>query len=110
MKVNAEKPGRGNFVVRIEGRDDPVVELLAMKRPFAALKALEMDDVGQQIIDAMKSDGGGSKDEAEVEMKDEKEEAKEEEPKKEEAEEDGAKEEEAEKEEPKNDADKKDDA
>jgi hypothetical protein len=34
--VNAEKPGKGNFVVRVKGT--PVVELLGMKRPFPALK------------------------------------------------------------------------
>jgi hypothetical protein len=48
VTINPEKPGRGNFVVRINGT--PVVELLAMNRPFPALKALDMEEVSQKII------------------------------------------------------------
>jgi hypothetical protein len=43
--VNAEKPRKGSFVVTIEGRDEPVVELLSMPRPFTKLKALDMDEL-----------------------------------------------------------------
>lgn len=53
MEINKEKPGKGNFVVRIEGREEPILELLEMKRPFAALKALDMDDIGKQVMDAL---------------------------------------------------------
>lgn len=28
VEINKTKPGRGNFVVRVEGKDEPVVELL----------------------------------------------------------------------------------
>jgi len=42
--------------VRVEGRDEPVLELLAMKRPFAELKALDMDDVGKSVLDALAGD------------------------------------------------------
>jgi len=51
--VNAEKPGRGNFVIKIEGKDEPVVELQGMKRPFKSLKDLDMDEVGQLVLDAL---------------------------------------------------------
>eukprot|EP00565_Helicotheca_tamesis_P005061 CAMPEP_0185723578 /NCGR_PEP_ID=MMETSP1171-20130828/375_1 /TAXON_ID=374046 /ORGANISM="Helicotheca tamensis, Strain CCMP826" /LENGTH=140 /DNA_ID=CAMNT_0028391305 /DNA_START=227 /DNA_END=649 /DNA_ORIENTATION=- len=51
--INAEKPGRGNFVVRVSGRDEPIIELLAMKRPFPALKALDMDEVSSNVIEAL---------------------------------------------------------
>lgn len=47
MVVNPEKPGRGNFVVRVKG--EPIIELLAMKRPFAPLKALDMDEVSEKV-------------------------------------------------------------
>ena len=53
MEINKEKPGRGNFVVRVEGKDEPVLELLGMKRPFKALKDLEMEDIGAQVIEAL---------------------------------------------------------
>ena len=53
MEINKEKPGKGNFVVRIEGREEPVLELLGMKRPFAELKALDMDDIGKNVMEAL---------------------------------------------------------
>lgn len=49
--VNQEKPGKGNFVVTVG--ETVVVELRGMKRPFKPLKALDMDDVGQQVLDAL---------------------------------------------------------
>ena len=39
--------------MRVEGIEDPIVELLEMKRPFKDLKALEMEDVGKKVIDAL---------------------------------------------------------
>lgn len=54
VAVNAEKPGRGNFVVRVHGK--PVVELLAMKRPFPPLKALDMDEVAEKVLKAIEAD------------------------------------------------------
>ena len=53
MEINKEKPGKGNFVVRLEGKDEPILELLGMKRPFAALKALDMDDIGKMVMDSL---------------------------------------------------------
>jgi len=55
VEVNPEKPGRGNFVVRVSGVEEPVIELLGLKRPFPPLKALDMDDVNQQVIDAIEA-------------------------------------------------------
>lgn len=53
VKINAEKPGRGNFVVRVG--EKKVVELLAMKRPFAPLKALDMEEVCVNVIKALEA-------------------------------------------------------
>jgi hypothetical protein len=53
VEINKEKPGKGNFVVRVSGMEEPVIELLAMKRPFPPLKALDMDEVCQQVVDAV---------------------------------------------------------
>ena len=53
MIVNEEKPGRGNFVVNVNGT--PVLELLALKRPFPPLKALDMDEVVAQVLKAIEN-------------------------------------------------------
>ena len=55
MEINGTKPGKGNFIVRVVGKDEPVIELLAMKRPFPPLKALDMDDVCEQVVKALES-------------------------------------------------------
>jgi len=76
--INAEKPGRGNFVVRVSGVDEPVVELLGMKRPFPDLKALVMEDVCENVLKALEEKDEETKEE---EKKEEKEEDKKEEEK-----------------------------
>jgi hypothetical protein len=53
VEINKEKPGRGNFVVTIKGVDGPIVSLLGMKRPFPALKALDMDEINGKILEAL---------------------------------------------------------
>jgi hypothetical protein len=53
VQVNPEKPGKGNFVVKVVGVEEPIVELLAMKRPFPPLKALDMDEVSSQVLAAL---------------------------------------------------------
>lgn len=63
VEINKTKPGRGNFVVRVSGRDEPVLELLGMKRPFSALKALDMEDIGKNVIAALRECGDGAKNE-----------------------------------------------
>lgn len=40
-------------MVKVAGVDEPIVELLAMKRPFPALKALDMDEVSSQVLAAL---------------------------------------------------------
>ena len=81
VEINKEKPGRGNFVVRVDGQ--VIVELLAMvsatcllyygvtwnalfpqwlsgsvllilqKRPFPPLKSLDMDETIEKVINAI---------------------------------------------------------
>ena len=47
------QPGKGNFVVTIKGIDEPIVSLQGMKRPFPALKALDMDEINAKILEAL---------------------------------------------------------
>jgi hypothetical protein len=51
VEINKEKPGRGNFVVRVN--DKVIVELLGLKRPFPPLKALDMEDVNAKVLNAI---------------------------------------------------------
>lgn len=53
VEINKEKPGKGNFIVTVEGIDEPIVSLLGMKRPFPALKALDIDEINGKILDAV---------------------------------------------------------
>jgi hypothetical protein len=53
VTINAEKPGKGNFVVRVGGKK--VVELLAMNRPFPPLKALNMEEVCANVLKALEA-------------------------------------------------------
>jgi translation initiation factor 1 (eIF-1/SUI1) len=53
VEVNKEKPGKGNFVIRVEGVEDPVIELTGMKRPFKSLKALDMEEVLENVLKAI---------------------------------------------------------
>lgn len=54
--VNPETPGKGNFIIRVNG-GEPIVELLEMKRPFPALKALDMEDVIAKVVEAVDKAG-----------------------------------------------------
>jgi len=40
-------------VVTVVGKEKPVVELLGLKRPFPALKALDMDQVVKDILNVL---------------------------------------------------------
>ena len=51
VEVNKEKPRKGAFVVKVG--DETVLELLDMKRPFPALKALDMDQVAADVEAAL---------------------------------------------------------
>jgi len=53
VEINKEKPGKGNFVVSIEGVDEPIVSLIGMKRPFPPLKALDMDEINDEVLSAL---------------------------------------------------------
>ena len=50
VEVNAEKPRKGCFEVRVG--DTPVLSFLDMPRPFKQLKALDMEDVAAQVVAA----------------------------------------------------------
>ena len=39
--------------MRISGKEEPIVELLGMTRPFAPLKALDMEDVCKKVLMAL---------------------------------------------------------
>jgi len=54
--LNKEKPGKGNFIVTVSGVGEPIVELTAMKRPFPALKGLDMDVVLENVLKALSED------------------------------------------------------
>jgi translation initiation factor 1 (eIF-1/SUI1) len=48
--INDEKPRKGAFVVTVSGVKEPIVELLDLKRPFGPLKALDMEEVLQNVL------------------------------------------------------------
>jgi len=47
-------PDRGTFAVSVKG-GAPLVSLVAMPRPFTAMKALDMDDVAKKVLAALKA-------------------------------------------------------
>jgi len=50
VEINPEKPRKGAFEIRVEGKDEPVLSLLDMPRPFTKLKALDMDEVAADVL------------------------------------------------------------
>ena len=50
VTINESKPRKGTFAVKLDGIEDPVVELLAMPRPFSKLRELDIDDLAQSIV------------------------------------------------------------
>ena len=53
VEINKEKPGKGNFIVKVSGVEEAIVELKGMKRPFKPLKELDMDDVIEKVLAAI---------------------------------------------------------
>ena len=53
MVVNEEKPRKGCFEVSVNG--SATLSLLDMPRPFAKLKALDMDEVAADVVKACRS-------------------------------------------------------
>ncbi|CAA7015234.1 unnamed protein product [Microthlaspi erraticum] len=53
VTLNPEKPRRGCFEIRKEG-GETFISLLEMKRPFAPMKALDMEEVIEEIINKIK--------------------------------------------------------
>ena len=52
VDINAEKPRKGMFEVRVRG-GKTVVSVGPMKRPFQALRALDMEDVAEDVKAAL---------------------------------------------------------
>lgn len=56
VEINKEKPGKGNFIVTVtvgEDETQTIVDLQGLKRPFPALKALDMDEVIGNLVEAI---------------------------------------------------------
>ncbi len=51
--INPDKPRKGCFEVRVEGKEEPLLSLLDMKRPFPPLKKLDMDDVAKDVLESL---------------------------------------------------------
>ena len=47
---NETAPRRGAFVLKLENNDIPILEMLALKRPFTDLRNLDIDEVVQKIV------------------------------------------------------------
>ena len=58
MVVNPEKPGRGNFIVRVKGVEEPIVDLRGMKRPFKDLRELDFDEAEKKLLKAIEEQQG----------------------------------------------------
>ena len=50
------KPRKGCFEVRVAGKEDAVLSLVDMKRPFPALKALDIDALCSDVVAALTSE------------------------------------------------------
>ena len=53
VRINEEKPRKGAFVISMEGKDKPILEMLGLIRPFPTLKALDMDEVVEDVLTAV---------------------------------------------------------
>lgn len=53
-----ERPRKGCFEVRVDG--EVVLSLLDMPRPFKPLKALDMDQVGADVVEAIGEEREGN--------------------------------------------------
>jgi hypothetical protein len=53
--INPEKPGKGNFIVRVRGNDEPIVEFIGLKRPFAPLRELDFEDAEEKLRKALEA-------------------------------------------------------
>lgn len=49
VTINAEKPRKGSFVVTLPG-GKKIIELLDMPRPFAKLKAMDVEEVTRAAL------------------------------------------------------------
>jgi len=49
--INATKPRKGAFVVRVDGAEEPIVELLDLPLPFIRLKSLDIEGTIATLIE-----------------------------------------------------------
>lgn len=47
--INENKPGKGNFIIRANCREECIVELVGLKIPFPSLKKLNMDELFKEM-------------------------------------------------------------
>ncbi len=47
VAVNPEKPGKGNFIVRVDNKE--VLALKSLPRPFKALRECDMEKVAKDV-------------------------------------------------------------
>jgi hypothetical protein len=50
ITINPTKPRKGCFVIKKEGKEKPVVELLSLPRPFTKLRELDLEEVIDKIL------------------------------------------------------------
>jgi hypothetical protein len=56
--LNEEKPRKGTFAITVvdaKGEKTPIVELLAMPRPFTKLRGTNLEDVASKVVEALKA-------------------------------------------------------
>ena len=57
QKKLASKPDKGSFIVKAKGKngeEKTLVSLVAIPRPFTAMKEMSMEEVGKQVVDVLK--------------------------------------------------------
>lgn len=50
VEINTSKPRKGAFVIKVEGADEPTVELLNLTRPFKKLRELDLQEALSEIL------------------------------------------------------------
>jgi hypothetical protein len=51
VEINSEKPRKGTFEIRVGGKK--IISCVGMPRPFAPLKALDMEDTAKKVAAAL---------------------------------------------------------
>jgi hypothetical protein len=48
VKINPVKPGKGNFVVSVDGKE--ILALKGMPRPFKALRECNLEQIAKEVV------------------------------------------------------------